>query len=339
MINFKNDYNMGAHEKVLEALVKTNGDVSDVYGEDIYTKEAKELICQEIGSECADIYFLSGGTQTNMVAISSILRPHEAVICANTGHINVHETGAIEATGHKVLTVLSDNGKITPDMIMPVIKEHDNIHMVKPKMVYITNATEVGTIYSKKELQDLRVFCATHDLYLYLDGARLGSALTAKNNDLTIRDIAELTDIFYIGGTKNGLLFGEALVVLNEKIKSDFPYLVKTRGALTAKGRILGVQFKALFTDHLFYEIGKRANEMAALLKEGIVKAGYSFLVESDTNQQFIVLPNEKIEVLKKSYIFEEWGQIDEQNTCIRLVTSFVTKEEDINRFIEDISM
>ena len=337
MINFKNDYNMGAHEKVLAALVQTNTAISDGYGEDAFTYEAKACIRREMKKEDVDIYFLTGGTQTNLIAISTVLKPHEAVICADTGHINTHETGAVEATGHKVLSVKTNDGKLTPEKLLPILKEHNSIHMVKPKMVYITNSTEIGTIYQKEELEKLHDFCGRYDLYLYLDGARLGSALTAEKNDLQLSDIAALTDLFYIGGTKNGLLFGEALVVVNNLLKNDFPYLIKTRGGLLAKGRIAAVQFKTLFTDGLFYEIGRQANKTAALLRKGLKDAGVRVLTESPTNQQFPILPNMKIDELKKDFSFEDWCEIDGHNSCIRIVTSFITSEKDIMELMNAI--
>lgn len=337
MYSFKNDYSEGAHEKILEALAATNRVQTVGYGEDEYSEETREMIRREAGCPDASVWFISGGTQTNLLTISSFLRPHEAVIGAQTAHINVHETGAIEATGHKVLTAASPDGKLTPELILPILKEHKDHHMVKPAMVYISNSTEVGTIYNKEELISLSRFCRENDLIFYLDGARLGSALTSEKNDLTMKDIAALTDCFYIGGTKNGAMMGEVLVICNPLLQRDMPYLVKQKGALFAKGRMLSLQFRTLFTDNLFYELADHANQMAMKLKQGLKEEGYGFLAESWTNQQFPILPNEVIERLSENYLFEVQDKINEGETCIRLVTSWATDENAVDAFLSDL--
>lgn len=337
MIFFRNDYGQGAHEKVLEALIKTNREATVGYGEDAYCAAARALIRAEIGAPDADVYFIPGGTQTNLLMIGAALRPHEAVLSAATGHINVHETGAIEATGHKVLAIDTPDGKLTPALIDPVLRAHKDAHMVKPRMVYLSDATELGTIYTKAELEVIYAYCRAQRLYLFLDGARLGSALTAEPNDLTMADIARLTDCFYIGGTKNGALMGEALVITRPELKEDFPYHIKQRGALFAKGRLLGVQFQALFEDKLFYAIGRHENEMAARLKAGLTEAGYRFQADSPTNQLFPLVTEAELSRLREGYAFEV---IDDTGAliCIRFVTSWATTAEEVDALIGDMA-
>ena len=338
MYSFKSDYSEGAHTNILEALMKTNFEQTDGYGEDFYTQEAVTLIKEKVQREDVDIHLLVGGTQTNLTAISAFLRPHEAVIAAVTGHINVHETGAIEATGHKVLTVPSLDGKVNVLEVEKVVDLHIDEHMVKPKMVYISNTTEVGTIYTKKELEAISTYCKQKGLYLFLDGARLGSALMCAENDLTLADIARLTDAFYIGGTKNGALMGEALVICNEMLKSDFRYYIKQKGGLLAKGRLLGIQFVQLFKEDLYFELADHANKMADILRAGIKKAGYEFFVDSPSNQIFVIFPNEVIDLLKEKFSFSVWEKIDDKKTAIRLVTSWATKQEGVDEFVATLN-
>lgn len=333
MYSFKNDYSEGAHPNILESLLKTNMEQTSGYGEDAYTEEAKSLIKKHIGREDVDVHFLVGGTQTNMTAISAFLRAHEAALAAHTGHIAVHETGAIEATGHKVLTTEVEDGKLTVTHIKKLVESHTDEHMVKPKLVYISNSTEVGTIYYKEELEAISEYCKSKGLLLFMDGARLGSALMAEDNDMTLNDLARLADAFYIGGTKNGALMGEALVIVNENLKEDFRYFIKQRGGLLAKGRLLAINFIELFKENLFFELAKHANQMAMQLKEGIEKAGYCFLTESTTNQIFPIFPNELLDVLSLHYDFAIWEAIDEKHTAIRLVTSWATKEDEVIKF------
>lgn len=333
--SFNNDYSEGTHPQILKAMMETNFEQNDGYSLDIHTIRAKELIRQEIKRQDTDIHILVGGTQTNLLGISCALRPHQAVICAETGHINVHETGAIEATGHKVLSQETEDGKLTTAHIQKALTLHTDEHMVQPKMVYISNSTEVGTQYSLKELEDISRFCRQQGLYLFLDGARLGSALTSSCNDLTLADIARLTDLFYIGGTKNGALFGEALIISHPDLKPDFRYLIKQRGAMLAKGWLLGIQFEELFQNHLFYDMAAHANEMADRLRKGIAACGYSFHWDSKTNQLFPVLPNTVMDELKKDFLFSAQLATDEGHTCIRLVTSWATKPEAVDAFLK----
>lgn len=339
MYSFKNDYSEGAHPRILEALIKCNMEQSEGYGEDIFTARAIKLIKEKIRREDVDVHLLVGGTQTNLTALSAFLRPHEAVIAANTGHVLVHETGAIEATGHKVISVDVENGKLTRKNIEAVIEEHTDEHMVKPKLVYISNSTEIGTIYKREEVEELSEVCKKHDLYLYVDGARLGSALCSNENNMKIYELAQLVDAFYIGGTKGGALIGEALVICRDTLKKDFRYHIKQKGALLAKGRILGIQFEELFKDNLYFDLATHANNMAEILKKGIEDAGYSFMINSSSNQVFPILPNKLINSLKKKYLFLIWEKIDKENSAIRLVTSWATNEEKVLEFIADVKL
>ena len=337
MYSFKNDYSEGAHPNILRALVESNMEQVEGYGEDLYTKEAIELLKEKIGRNDIDIHLFTGGTQTNLTAISAFLRPHEAAVAASTGHILVHETGAIEATGHKVLSLETENGKLSVEGIKSVLEAHTDEHMVKPKLVYISDSTEIGSIYTKKELEQLSAFCRANNLFLYLDGARLGSALCSEENDLELSDLGNLLDAFYIGGTKNGALLGEALVICKASLKDDFRFHIKQKGAMMAKGKLLGIQFLELFRDNLYFELAKHANDMAKLLSDGISEAGYTFLTKSPSNQIFPILPNSIIEKLQEKYSFYIWQKIDEGNSAIRLVTSWATKDEMVLRFNQDL--
>ncbi|WP_077612038.1 threonine aldolase family protein [Clostridium sp. Marseille-P2415] len=337
MYSFNNDYSEGAHPKILEAMINANLIQNSGYGLDDHCIRAEKLIKQEIGRKDVDVHFLAGGTQTNLITIGTALRPWQAVISADKAHINVHETGAIEATGHKVLAMPCRDGKLTPAHIRNALDLHTDEHMVQPKMVYISNSTEVGTQYTKAELEALHRICRQKDLYLFLDGARIGSALTSPVNDLTLEDIAGLTDVFYIGGTKGGALFGEALVICNPDLKPDFRFMIKQRGALLAKGWLLGIQFEELFQNNLFYDLASHANEMAAILRKGIEKCGYAFHSESMTNQLFPIFPDEVIAKLDKDYLFSIQERIDDSHTVIRLVTSWATGEEACRQFIKDL--
>ncbi|WP_349944495.1 aminotransferase class V-fold PLP-dependent enzyme [Lacrimispora sp. BS-2] len=334
MYSFNNDYSEGAHPKILEAMINANLIQNNGYGLDDHCSGARTLIRQEIGREDADVHFIVGGTQTNLITIATALRPWQAVIATDMGHINVHETGAIEATGHKVLAMPSEDGKLTPAHIQKALDLHTDEHMVQPKMVYISNSTEIGTQYSKAELEALHHICRQKGLYLFLDGARIGSALTSSVNDLTLQDIAKLTDVFYIGGTKGGALFGEALVICHQDLKPDFRFMVKQRGAMLAKGWLLGIQFEELFSDNLFYDLASHANEMAAILRKGIEQCGYSFHSGSMTNQLFPILPDKVITKLEKDFLFSIQERIDDSHTSIRLVTSWATSEEACCRFV-----
>ncbi|OJV55826.1 MAG: threonine aldolase [Bacteroidetes bacterium 43-16] len=338
MYHFKNDYSEGAHPAILQQLILTNNTQQPGYGEDEYSLAAKNILREKTGNPDADIYFVTGGTQTNLLVISALLQLHEAVISAQSGHIFVHETGAIEALGHRVITAETENGKLHVAGIEKVLQAYSlRPHMVKPKMVYISNATEIGTIYSKKELQELSAYCKSHKLWLFMDGARLGHALTAVNNDLDLADIARLTDVFYIGGTKNGALLGEAIVFNNPGIAPDFDYVLKQKGALLAKGRVLGIQFLELFKNDLYFDLARHANQMAKKITEAVNALGYTFLTGSTTNQIFPILPKTLIKKLAEKYLFFEWKEIDEQHTALRLIMSWATEEKIVDEFIADL--
>lgn len=342
MIRFECDYAEGAHPKILEKMMETNFEQTPGYGVDVYCESARQKIKQLCGNDKADVHFFVGGTQTNMTVISSILRPHQGVISANTGHVNVHETGAIEATGHKVLTVASADGKITAKQVRAVYENHWNDetheHMVQPGMVYISHPTENGTTYTKSELEALSKVCRECKLPLFMDGARLGYGLKAHGNDLTISDIAALTDVFYIGGTKIGALFGEAVVIINENLKKDFRYLIKQRGGMLAKGRLLGIQFDVLFNDGLYFEISEHAVNMAMLIKNAFGEKGYEFLYDSYTNQQFPIIPDDKLKILSQKYSHSFWEKTDEKHTAVRFCTSWATREDDVESLVSDIA-
>lgn len=341
MIRFDCDYTEGAHPKILEKLSMTNYEQTVGYGDDDYCKKAVSIIKEKCGRQDIDVHFLVGGTQTNLTVIAAALRPYQGAIAAATGHINVHETGAIESTGHKVIALESSDGKLTANQIQNAYDAHFNDssaeHMVQPKLVYISNPTEIGTIYSKAELIALSETCKKNNLILYMDGARLGYGLCAEDNDLDLKTIAKLCDAFYIGGTKIGALFGEAVVISNESLKLDFRYLIKQKGAMLAKGRLLGIQFSTLFEDDLYFKMSKHADEMAILIKKALIEKGYPFLIESSTNQQFPIMPNTVLKKLKKNYVYSYWQRIDDTHSAVRFCTSWATKEENVVKLVEDI--
>jgi threonine aldolase len=338
MYNFKNDYAVGAHPNILNKLIETNFVSQLGYGEDEYSVEAKNILKQKMGNPKAEIFFLSGGTQTNLIAISFLLRVHEAVISAKTGHISANETGAIEATGHKVITVETIDGKLNPQNISAVLDEYTmQPHVVKPKMVYISNSTEIGTVYTKNELEELSTFCKSKALLLYLDGARIGHALMAENSEITLSDISKLTDVFYIGATKNGALIGEALIFNEPSMSFEFEFSLKQKGAMLAKGRLLAIQFIELFKSNLYFDLAKHANSMAMKIADTMHNLGYQFLTTSTTNQIFPILPNEIIEELSKKYLFYVWKKIDDKQSAIRIITSWATEENQVLEFINDI--
>ena len=337
MISFKNDYSEGALPEIMEALVKSNLESTVGYGMDEYCAKAAEKIKKRINRPNAQVHFLVGGTQANQTCISAFLRSYEAVIGVKTAHINVHETGAIEATGHKVVAVEGADGKVTPQDIRAAVAYHEDEHMVKPKMVYISDSTEIGTIYYKKELEAISACCKELGLYLYLDGARLGSALTAEGNDLTIEDIVALTDAFYIGGTKNGALFGEAVVLNNPELQKEFRYSIKQHGGMLAKGRLLGIQFDCLFTDDLFFKAAAHANQMAMKLKKGLADCGVAFMADSVTNQQFPIFSEEETLELGRKFLFEHNGKTEDNKNIIRFCTSWATKEENVEQLINTV--
>lgn len=336
--SFCNDYSEGAHSAVMEALANTNDVQTPGYGTDAYCEEARALIRTLCGAPEADVHFLVGGTQVNLVSCAAFLRPFEAVIAPCTGHPLVHETGALQATGHMVISVPSDDGKLTPDKVRAVCAAHSSEHMVHPRMVYISNSTEIGTVYSKEELSALHEVCRALDLYFYLDGARLGNGMVSDCAPLTWTDLTETLDAFTIGGTKNGILFGEALVITNDALKADFRSHMKQRGAILAKGRLLGIQFKAILEEDRYLENARHANALAQKMQSGMEQLGYTFHVKSPTNQIFPILPNTVMEKLQPLYGFEVQHSVDDAHTCVRFVTSWATPESAVSEFLEHLA-
>lgn len=341
MIRFQCDYAEGAHPSILERMTETNFDQTVGYGNDPYCESAREKIKALCKNENADVHFLVGGTQANLTVISAILRPYQGAVAANTGHINVHETGAIEATGHKVLPIPSEDGKITAAQVREMYSAHwndaDHEHTVQPGMVYISHPTENGTMYSKEELTELSQTCKALELPLFLDGARLGYGLMSEAATLTLEDIAALTDVFYIGGTKVGALFGEAVVINNPALKKDFRYMIKRQGGMLAKGRLLGIQFDTLFTDDLYFKISAHADALAMRLRKAFLEKGYELRYDSYSNQQFPIIPDEHLDKLKDKYSFGFWEKTDESHSAVRFCTSWATKEENVEELIADI--
>ena len=340
---FINDYSELVHPKVLSKLGSIGTTQFEGYGLDEFSEVAKGLIKEKIGKLDADVHLVSGGTQANLILLSSLLRPYEAVISCETSHIFVHETGAIEATGHKICTAKGVDGKLRVEDIDGVMKFHTDEHMVKPKVVFISLSTEVGSVYSKEELTGISDYCRSHGLYLYLDGARLGAGLVSPACQLTYADIARLTDAFYIGGTKNGMLCGEAIVICNERLQEDFRYHIKQKGGLLAKGASLGVQFMAMLEEKneagedLYDQLAKRAYVMAMKLAKGIKDLGYEFLAEPITNQVFPILPIDLSEKLHELYEFYDWTKVGEEKVALRLVTSWATSEDKVDEFLKDL--
>ena len=335
MIYFNNDYSEGCHPKILEALSRTNLEQTPGYGEDAYCAAAAGKIRKLCGREDLAVHFLVGGTQTNLTVIDAALRPHQGALCADTGHIHVHETGAVEATGHKVLTVPSEDGKITAQQVAQVVKAHredsSREHTVQPKLVYISNPTELGTLYTLSELEELSTVCRENGLYLFLDGARLGYGLTASGNDVTMADLARLCDVFYIGGTKVGALFGEAVVIGNPALAEDFRYLIKQHGAMLAKGRLLGIQFDVLMQDNLYFDIAAQAVAKADQIRQVLDRAGVSYLVPGTTNQIFPILSDEVLAELSRDFVFTEQQRVDEGHRAVRFCTSWATRQEQVD--------
>lgn len=338
MYSFLNDYSEGAHPKVLKALEKSNFVQTVGYGQDEYCQKAKEIIQKRIQDPTADVHFLVGGTQANMTLISHILKPYQAVIACDEGHINGHETGAVESTGHKILVRPHKDGKLTVDMIEDILSEHTDEHKVQPRMVYISQTTELGSYYTKEELEAIYACTQKNNLYLFLDGARLGSAIVQEDAPSFV-DIAKNTDAFYIGGTKMGALFGEALVILNADIKKDFRYSIKQKGGMLAKGRLLGVQFCALLEDDLYEEIGRYENELAVMIKNAFEKSGYDIYVPSTTNQVFVDLPENILQQIEKEYMVARFVPLKDGRTRIRIVTSWATPRDVVEEFAKKISL
>ena len=341
MKRFSSDYVHGAHPAILERLCETNMEETPGYGEDEYCERARVLIRKAVQNEKAQVHFLVGGTQTNTTVIAAALRPHQGVLTAESGHVAVHETGAIEAVNHKVITLQSSDGKLNASQIDAYVEGHFKDesfeHMVQPKMVYLSHPTELGTLYTKKELEEIAAICKKWDLYFYLDGARLGYGLGVSNSDVTLPLLGELCDVFYIGGTKVGALFGEAVVITNPQLMKDFRYIIKQNGGMLAKGRLLGVQFQRMFEDDLYLQMGRHGIEMANLLREGFEACGLSFLIDSPTNQIFPILKDSMIEELRKDFDFSYQQRMDEQHSAVRFCTCWATKEEDVSALINKI--
>lgn len=339
---FYSDYLEGCCPEILQRMTTTNLEQTPGYGEDWHCERAKQLIKDACGTPNADVHFLVGGTQTNTTVIASALRPHQGVLCAATGHINVHETGAIEHSGHKVLALPAVDAKIKASQIQDALESHFNDpcseHIVQPGMVYISFPTELGTIYSKHELTDIATVCREWNVPLFIDGARLGYGLTSQAADVTLKDIASLADVFYIGGTKQGALFGEAVVINNERLKPDFRYFIKQNGGMLAKGRLLGIQFETLFEDGLYLRIARHANELAMRLADAFRKTGHDFLVDSPTNQIFPILSMAEAKTIGERFGYEEWQKIDGERVGVRFCTSWATKDEAVDALIDALN-
>lgn len=338
-----NDYGEGAHPLVMRRLMETNMEHTCGYGLDEYSLRAADVIREKCGQPGAAVHIMTGGTSANSIAIAAFLRPYEAAICAPTGHINVHETGAVEATGHKVLPLPSTpDGKITAEQVENAYLAHVNDasfeHMVQPKLVYISLPTENGGLYSKAELTALHDVCTRCGLYLFIDGARLGYGLTAPENDVALADLCVLSDVFYIGGTKVGALFGEAVVITNPALKTDFRYHIKQRGGMLAKGRLLGIQFDELFTDDLYFKISEKAVRQAKRIAKACEDAGCAFFAPSPTNQQFPIFPDTALEKLVEKYKYSYWARVDETHSAVRLCTSWATTDENVDALCKDIA-
>lgn len=341
MIQFQCDYSEGAHPRILERMTQTNFEQTVGYGEDHYCAMARVLVQKACGRPDADVHFLVGGTQANATVISSILRPHQGVLCVRSGHINVHETGAIEHSGHKVLALEGTNGLLSAESVRKAMEDHlaedGPEHTVQPGMVYISFSTEVGTVYTLSQLQELSAVCREYVLPLFIDGARMGYGLASEGCDVTLNDIARLADVFYIGGTKQGALFGEAVVIVNESLKKDFRYFIKQNGGMLAKGRLLGIQFMTLFEDGLYFELSEHAVAQAMRIRDAFASKGYRFLVDSPTNQQFPILPNSEMDRLSADFKFSVWQKIDESHTAVRFCTSWATKAEAVDALLAAI--
>jgi len=333
--SFANDYSEGCHPSILKAFADTNFEQQAGYGDDSYSLNVRNILRRLSNSPEADVHMVSGGTMANLVVLSSILKPFESVVAAASGHIYVNETGAIEATGHKVEAAHTSDGKLRPEDITPFLNKARGYHVVRTRAVYISNATELGTVYTKQELIDLSGFCKENDLLLFMDGARLPMALVASSNDLTLSDIASLTDVFYMGGTKCGALSGEAIVIVNPLLKDDFRYHLKQRGALAAKGRTIGIQFNQLLQDNLIFDLAYHANRMAIKISDAFKDLGYPLLIDTETNQVFAILPNKFIYIIKEQYDFLIWDILDSCHSVIRLITSWATPEKVVDNFID----
>ena len=326
---FMNDYGEGAHPLVMQRLMETNLEHTCGYGMDAYSLRAQALIREPCGQPQAAVHFLAGGTSANMIALSAFMRPYEAAIAAEGGHINVHETGAVEGSGHKVLVAGSREGKVTPEGVRAVCAQHTDEHMVRPRVLYISQSTEIGTVYGLDELRALRAACDECGLVLFVDGARLGSALTSRGCDVTLAQLAALADAFTIGGTKNGLLYGEAMVIIRPELQRDFRYMIKNRGGMMAKGRICGLMFLTAMEDGRYFDWARHANRMADVVRGGLARGGIPCYQETATNQIFPIVTREQLAALEERVAFERWGQLADGRWAIRFVTSWATAEAD----------
>ncbi|MBQ8049647.1 MAG: aminotransferase class I/II-fold pyridoxal phosphate-dependent enzyme [Bacteroidales bacterium] len=338
MYQFQCDYNEGAHPRIMERLMETNFEQTVGYGEDHYCEAARAAVRKAVGREDVDVHFLVGGTQANATVISSILRPYQGVLCATTGHINVHETGAIEHGGHKVLALEAADGLLSAALIREAVEAHyaedGPEHTVQPGMVYISFSSEVGTVYSLSQLREISAICREYGLPLFIDGARMGYGLASEGCDVSLSDIAALADVFYLGGTKQGALFGEAVVIVNDALKKDFRYCIKQNGGMLAKGRLLGIQFLTLFEDGLYFQLSEHAVSQAMRIRDAFESKGFGFLVQSHSNQQFPILDNATIERLSSDFLFSFWQKVDDTHTAVRFCTSWATRPEAVDALI-----
>lgn len=338
MYQFQCDYNEGAHPRIMERLMETNFEQTVGYGEDHYCEAARAAVRKAVGREDVDVHFLVGGTQANATVISSILRPYQGVLCATTGHINVHETGAIEHGGHKVLALEATDGLLTAALIREAVEAHyaedGPEHTVQPGMVYISFSSEVGTVYSLSQLREISAVCREYGLPLFIDGARMGYGLASEGCDVSLSDIAALADVFYLGGTKQGALFGEAVVIVNDALKKDFRYCIKQNGGMLAKGRLLGIQFLTLFEDGLYFQLSEHAVSQAMRIRDAFESKGFGFLVQSPSNQQFPILDNATMERLSSDFLFSFWQKVDDTHTAVRFCTSWATRPEAVDALI-----
>lgn len=338
MYQFQCDYNEGAHPRIMERLMETNFEQTVGYGEDHYCEAARAAVRKAVGREDVDVHFLVGGTQANATVISSILRPYQGVLCATTGHINVHETGAIEHGGHKVLALEAADGLLSAALIREAVEAHyaedGPEHTVQPGMVYISFSSEVGTVYSLSQLREISAVCREYGLPLFIDGARMGYGLASEGCDVSLSDIAALADVFYLGGTKQGALFGEAVVIVNDALKKDFRYCIKQNGGMLAKGRLLGIQFLTLFEDGLYFQLSEHAVSQAMRIRDAFESRGFGFLVQSPSNQQFPILDNATMERLSSDFLFSFWQKVDDTHTAVRFCTSWATRPEAVDALI-----
>lgn len=338
MYQFQCDYNEGAHPRIMERLMETNFEQTVGYGEDHYCEAARAAVRKAVGREDVDVHFLVGGTQANATVISSILRPYQGVLCATTGHINVHETGAIEHGGHKVLALEAADGLLSAALIREAVEAHyaedGPEHTVQPGMVYISFSSEVGTVYSLSQLREISAVCREYGLPLFIDGARMGYGLASEGCDVSLSDIAALADVFYLGGTKQGALFGEAVVIVNDALKKDFRYCIKQNGGMLAKGRLLGIQFLTLFEDGLYFQLSEHAVSQAMRIRDAFESKGFGFLVQSPSNQQFPILDNATMGRLSSDFLFSFWQKVDDTHTAVRFCTSWATRPEAVDALI-----